>query len=183
MSRAHVVVVWIVLVALNHQCLADVEVVSNVPAQPFKAQVKRVVAALDFLGEALTPDEQTAMDVAMNEEDELLAVQKLQELLDRRVLISVNINPESRVKVARGEAPALLNQQGWSVFLIKVHNEGGVTARLSASSPNSAPVYKPSTGNPAPRTTVRPLDVPDRWLDLEMFDKQPLVQQLSGLLV
>ena len=37
----------------------------------------------------------------------------------------VNINPESRVKVARGPAAAELVEQGWRVFLVKVHNEGG----------------------------------------------------------
>jgi hypothetical protein len=42
-------------------------------------------------------------------------------VLDARCLAGVNINPESRVKVARGAAAAELVQQGWRVFLVKVH--------------------------------------------------------------
>src|SRR5687767_15078021 len=37
-------------------------------------------------------------------------VARLQELLDPHVLLTVSINPESRVKVARGEAAAQLRQ-------------------------------------------------------------------------
>jgi hypothetical protein len=48
--------------------------------------------------------------------------------LDPLCLAFVNVNPESRVKVARGPAKAQLVEQGWSVFLIKVHNDAGLTA-------------------------------------------------------
>ncbi len=59
----------------------------------------------------------------------------LQAVLDPLCLVGVNINPESRVSVVRGAAKAALNEQGWSVFLIKVHNEAGVTAPLRRQQP------------------------------------------------
>src|SRR6266850_3285498 len=148
----------------------DLPIVRGVEAQPLKAQVKRVADALELLGEPLTKDQQTALDKAvanMNADDAIEAIQKI---LDQRCLVGVNINPESRVKVARGAAPAQLVEQGWRVFLVKVHNEGGVTAELRATSPNAAPLYTRSSGRPDPRVSVKPNEVGDRWMDLATFD-------------
>jgi len=155
--------------------------VEDVAAQPLKAQVKRVAEALDFLGQPLTKPEQAAFQAAQNETDDLRAVKALQAVLDARVLAAVNINAESRVKVSRGPAAANLHEQGWSVFLVKVHNEAGVTAKLRVSSPNAAPLHQRSTGAADPKPSVKPQDVPERWIDVSTFDQQPLVDKLSGL--
>ncbi len=158
-----------------------VPLVDNVELQPLKAQVQRVVDALGFLGEPLSGRERRALERAYGRNDSLQAITEIQKVLDTRVLLSVHINPESRVKVARGTASAELNEQGWRVFLVKVHNEAGVTAELAGSSPNAAPLYVRSTGSPDPMPTVTEQDVPDRWLDLHMFNSQPLEKELSGL--
>jgi len=160
---------------------APVPLVEGVTAQPLKAQVKRVADALKHLGQPLDPARQTALQEAIKEMDEAKAVVKIQQILDPLTLASVNINPESRVKVAPGAAPAVLAEQGWSVFLVKVHNEAGVTAPLGVQSANAAPVYKRSTGQAAPALQVTPADVPDRWMDIQSFDQQPLNKTLSGL--
>lgn len=158
----------------------QVPLVEDVPLQPLKAQVRRVVEALEFLGEPLTAAEAAVLRTAL-ESDAPESATQLQKLLDTRVLAMVNINPESRVKVGPGNARKQLVQNGWSVFLVKVHNEAGVTAPLKVSSPNAAPVQKPSTGSPAPPQSIRPSDVTDRWCDLAMFDQQPMTPTLSGL--
>ncbi|MFM9117286.1 MAG: CehA/McbA family metallohydrolase, partial [Planctomycetota bacterium] len=162
---------------------ADLELFDDVAMQPLKAQVRRLADALDYLGEPLTANQRRELDAALAETDERRAVVALQKVLDPLALIGVQINPESRVKVQRGAAPAQLHEQGWKVFLVKVRNEAGVTAKLAAKSPNAAPVYKQSTGSPAPNKTVTAADLPDRWLDLAMFDQQPLEPTLSGLKV
>jgi hypothetical protein len=152
--------------------LADeLTIVADVPEQPFEAQVKRVVAALDFFGAPLTKDQAAAVDKAIEDKDSAAALQKL---LDPLCLAAVNVNPESRVKVSLGPAAKKLVQNGWTVFLVKVHNEAGVTAKLACGSPNAAPLYKQSTGNPDPKPSVKESDVPHRWLDVSMFEKQPL---------
>lgn len=155
--------------------------VEGVAAQPLKAQAKRVAEALRYLGQPLTAAQQTALNDALKEMDEAKAVAAIEQVLDPLALALVNINPESRVKVAPGEAPPVLVEQGWSVFLIKVHNEAGVTAPLGIQSPNAAPVYKRSTGQAAPALDVTPTDVPDRWMDVRTYDQQPLNKTLSGL--
>ncbi len=172
----------VLVVALTSWAAAEeLPLVKGVEAQPLKAQARRVAEALDYLGEPLSAEEKAALEKAtanMNADEAVLAIQKV---LDPRCLAGVNINPESRVKVARGPAKAELVEQGWRVFLVKVQNEGGVTAPLVATSPNAAPLYRRSTGSPDPQPTVLPQDVPNRWLDIATFDQQPLVAKLSGL--
>lgn len=159
----------------------QVSLIVDVPVQPFKAQVKRVVESLKFLGEPLALEDQKQLQTALDSDakDSVLAIQKI---LDKRVVATVNINPESRVKVGPGAAAKTLVQNGWSVFLVKVHNEAGVTAPLKVESKNAAPVQKRSTGSPEPATAIKKSDVTDRWCDIAMFDGQPMRRTLSGLL-
>jgi len=58
-------------------------------------------------------------------------------LLDPHVLLLVQLNPEARVKVKRGPAPATLQQGGYTPILIKVHNESTVTKPLRIASPQA----------------------------------------------
>ena len=115
----------------------DLPMVNDVEVQPFAAQVKRVIEALEMLGQPLAASEKTRIDKALAADDQKAAVRKLQEVLDPHCLIGININPESRVKSAQGLAAPRLVQNGWTVFLVKVLNEAGVTAELLATSPNA----------------------------------------------
>jgi hypothetical protein len=110
--------------------------------------------------------------------------------LDRRVLVNISISPESRVSVTRGAVEATLVEKGWRAFLVKVRNNAGVTAQLKAASPNALPVYARGrdpkipggfSTDPRPQQKITPGEVSNRWLELMMFDKQPLEARLSGL--
>ncbi len=159
----------------------ELPMVEGVEAQPLKAQVKRVAEALKFVGQPLTKDQQAALDEALASADDAKSVAAIQRVLDPLVLAGVHINAESRVKVAIGAAKKQLHEQGWSVFLVKVHNQGGVTAPLVVASPNAEPVYIRSSNGKNPDPLVKPSDVPDRWMDISSFDKPPLNARLSGL--
>lgn len=159
----------------------ELPLVTDVELQPLAAQVTRVADALKLAGAPLTRDERAALDSALAETDPAKAVKKIQELLDPLCLAGIGINAESRVQVQAGGAKKELMEQGWRVFLVKVHNEAGVTAVLRANSPNSAPVYEAGRSDPEPPATIKQSDVAQRWLDLSMFDSQPINKQLSGL--
>ena len=108
-----------------------------VEAQPLAANIRARVQALEYLGAPLPAD-------LRDQSDESRAgsrCRKLQELLDAHVLLAVHINPEARVKVARGPAPAVLQQAGYTPVLVKIINESGGTQRLRIGSPQSGPVY------------------------------------------
>jgi len=155
------------LAAAAHLLAApDLPIVKDVEPQPFIAQISRLIEAMEYSGAPFDPKTRKALDGALAKADP----EALQQILDPHCLFAVNINPESRVKVARGPAAAELAEQGWRQFLVKVENEAGVTAPLRAKSPNAQRLH----GSPAE-------DVPNRWLELALFDSQPLQPALSGL--
>ena len=97
----------------------DVPMIEDVPMQPFKAQIKRVVEALNFLGEPLSQADLAALNKAMDSDDQksVIAIQKI---MDRRVIASVNINPESRVKSWTGPS----RQTTGSKWLVGIPGQG-----------------------------------------------------------
>jgi hypothetical protein len=146
-------------------------VVTTVDHQPLAAQVSRLLEALQFLGEPL-PAEETAQlkQLTSAPADRAQAAAEIQKILDRHCLVGVEINPESRVKVQEGPAKADLIEQGWRTFLVKVMNQAGITPVLAAESPNAGMLAGSEEWK-----------VSRRWLDIRMFDKQPLRPRLSGL--
>ncbi len=144
-------------------------VITGVEAQPLLVQVQRVQEALAFLGEPLPEKDHAALAALKADGGEKVAA-TVQDILDRHCLAVVNINPEARVKVASGPAPRVLSEGGWRHFLIKVHNEAGVTAPLDMESEQARAVPN------APQDKVA-----DRWLEASMFTARPLEKTLSGL--
>jgi hypothetical protein len=151
-------------------------VVNKVGAQPLAAQVKQLMEALDYLGNPLPQASRAAVDAALKENDPAKQVQAIQEALDPFCLMGVHINPESRVKVAIGNAPPELMENGWRQFLIKVQNEAGVTSELKAESPQAAEIYTRDTRRPITGEMIR-----DRWMEMQMFNARPMRKELSGL--
>jgi hypothetical protein len=142
----------------------------DVEGQPLAANVTRLLQALDFLGAPLSKEQTSAIQEAAKERN----AKKLQELLDPHVLVVVSLNPESRVKAARGPATVELQQGGYTPVLLKVVNDSTVTEALRISSPQAGPIFSGGgAGNAKPDK--------DRFLDVEIFNKQPLTANLSGL--
>lgn len=145
-------------------CAEVLPIVQGVELQPLAAQAQRVLQALDVMGEPQISVQRSLASAA--------TVEDIQKLLDSYCLAGININPESRVKVEQGQARPLLIQNGWRSFLVKVHNDAGITAVLAVDSPNAGQLANSSAGQ-----------VDRRWLDLRMFNKQPMKAHLSGLTV
>lgn len=172
---------WIVALSLLLPACAAGRQAASVPLQPLAQQVRRLEDTLDFVGQPLPAKTHAAINQAIASTDEDAAVAALQAALDPFVLITVDINAESRVKVGRGPAEPNLVQGGSRFFLVKVSNQAGVTAPLTAASPNSGRVFVRSTGNPAPKMTLTDADVRDRWADISIFNGPPASKTLSGL--
>ena len=107
----------------------------------------------------------------------------IQDILDPYCLAMVSINPESRVKVDRGPAKAKLIQGGWTSFLIKVHNEAGITPQLKVQSANAYPLLHVSSGKArtSPDKLISRAEVENRFLEMVMYNNRPLQPNLSGL--
>jgi hypothetical protein len=152
-----------------------------IPLQPLAQQVRQLEDALNYLGQPLPAADQRRINEAIGNPDEAAAVAQLQAVLDPYVLLSVDINPESRVKVEQGAAKPDLVEAGTRLFLIKVANNGHVTAPLSVVSPNSGPVYVRSSGNPAPPIELTARDSAERWADISLYQQPPMRRRLTGL--
>ena len=153
-------------------CESRLPIVAGVPLQPLVSQVTRLSAAAEYLGASLPPDHRRELEVAFNMTDETSAVTAIQRVLDCHCLVGVEINPEMRVKVAPGPARPELVEHGWRQFLVKVHNQAGTTAVLRGISSQARRL-----------AGAMPDELQNLWLDLQMFDSQPLTRTLSGLLL
>jgi hypothetical protein len=89
----------------------------------------------------------------------------VQVALNQKTQLEVEINPESRVKVALGGAACVLDSPGWNYRLLKVVNLAGVTAPLRVASPQAR------SGDAGSR---------DQWLDVELYGGDRPVEKLSG---
>jgi len=185
--RAWLTVLFRVVIglALIHQSPAAVpEAVVPVAAQPLAANVTRLMEALDFLGASLPLDVKKSLAEAARKPD----AERLQQLLDEHALFIVELNPESRVKVRRGPAKAVLRQGGYTPVIVKVVNLSTVTKELRISSPQAGQVYAGMTSLSAKRMQREPLreletrtPSTNQFLDTEMFTRPPMTPHLSGL--
>src|SRR5262245_42442121 len=168
-------------------CLADDAISTiDVEGQPLAAGARRVAQALELLGYPLPARAATDLEAAAKNRD----APGVQKALDSHVLLVVAINPESRVKVLRGPAPAKLQQGGFVPALVKVVNESTVTKRLRIVSPQSGPVYAGAAPLSLQRQQQTELgenpnkaNDKERFLSVEMFAAPPLSDKLSGLAV
>lgn len=164
----------------------DVLEVVPVEGQPLAANVDRLMQALEFLGVPMPEAKAIMLREAAKSRD----ATALQRLLDPDVLFEVSINPESRVKVRRGPAKAILQQAGYTPVVVKVVNASTVTKRLRMVSQQSGPVYAGVAELSMKRQQQEELRenenrdrASDRFLALEMFSSPPLTDRLSGLAV
>ena len=146
--------------------LMGVSFLNGSPASDDQAVIlnaKKLVDALNFVGAPLS----------VKNKNEVLNAEKtddIEKVLDPLSIVSITINPESRVKVnGLMKTPSLI-EKGWSSYLVKVINQAGVTAPLEVSSPQSQPLAN------SPAKLVN-----DRWLDIDVFRKKPLNPTLSGV--
>ena len=142
--------------------LRDPPLVQDVDPHQLIAQAWLVLAATEVLGAPFAVEDMRALRAMLHGTGDAAATEAaaaIQRVLDRSCLVDVQVNPEMRVKVARGPAhPALVGGE-WGTFLVKVRNEAGVTAALRATVMWGA----------------------HRWLEVATFDDAPLPPTLSGL--
>ena len=177
------VVIAVLLLAATPDGTARAGALAGVARQPLAAQARRVREALESLGQPLPAEPAARLGAALALDDDESAVKAIQDALDPLCVAVVEINPESRLKASIGPGAKRLVQHGWTVFLVKIVNEAGITAPLTAKSPNARPVVKPSSGSPKPDPGLTAAEVADRWADLGMVDERPMTPTLSGLRV
>lgn len=166
---AALLVVALPLLSLRFATAQPVEV----EGQPLAENAKRLLEALTFLGAPLPQETNTKLKQAIKDQD----AKQIQNLLDPHALVLIHINPEARVKVKRGEGKAVLQQTGYTPVLLKIVNESTVTKKLNISSPQAGPIYSGGFAGEKQKPDKK------RFLDVEIFRKPPMTENLSGLKV
>jgi hypothetical protein len=160
----------------------------KVDLQPLAAQARRVADALDVLGAPLPATEKAALEAAATDKNNDGGVKAIQAVLDKHCLAEVTVAADKEpdhwtLSAKAGAAKPELAEQGWRIFLVKIHNVAGVdSAELRVDSPNSLPLTRASSNGPSPKV-VPVAEVGKRFLDLMAFGSQPLVRDLSGLAI
>jgi hypothetical protein len=177
-SHPFLAAVLLGLAALPAQA-AELPKVKKVDLQPLAEQVRRLGDALEFLGTPLPAADLDTLKAAAADKEH--GVETIQNILDKHCLLGVRIGAGNKLEVQAGPARPELAEQGWRVFLVKVDNAAEAErVELRIDSPNALPLYQRSTGKPDP-TVTSVGEVGKRFLDLEMFNKQPMLERLSGL--
>jgi hypothetical protein len=136
-------------------------IVEEVDSTLLQKQIRRLQEVIqDSLS---TADRAVLRDLAEAKDD---IGERVQKLLDPYCLIGVTINPESRVKAARGPRTAELIRGREALILIKVQNDAGVTQGLRVSGEQLRGAADGSDKN--------------RWLEAAIQVKKPLEAKLSG---
>ena len=135
--RRTLVSLFATLLVVNPLRAQSLAVVDEVPWPHLRDHCRELLAGLEAAKAPLPAETVRALRGLLDKEpaDPDAAVAAVQKLLDPHCLIGVSINPESRVKAARGPAAAELPRGREVVVLIKVHNDGGVTHPLTVSGP------------------------------------------------
>lgn len=176
-----IISVWIALPVLDLNAQQ-----SDSIGQPLSQNVRRLIDVFELLGR---PFPKSTLDDLL----EAIKVEnsdRLQTILDDRVLCTVAINPESRAKVERGPAAAVVQQAGYTPFLIKIVNQGAIKSGLRLSSPQAgapfagvAPLSMQRQEQLGLLENQQPFNGPRRFLHMEVFSKPPLTSNLSGVAV
>jgi hypothetical protein len=153
---------------------ADVPVV-DVDGQPLGANVSRLITTLETLGTPLPEAAAKDLKKAIEDKD----AKKIQELLDKHVLFAITINPEARLKVAKGPGSTSLQQSGWTPVVVKVMNDSTVKKQLKIMSPQAGDRYS-GRGEKNPKDDPK---IADRFLGVEVYSQPPMTDTLSGLKV
>jgi hypothetical protein len=166
MARSYLSILALVLLAGPIWAQSDLPLVEDVDGKALCQHVKNLLSALDKQHAALPAETLEKLRPLLDKEtSDPAATEAIQKALDAHCLLGVSINPESRVKAARGPAAPELIQNETKFMLIKIHNDAGVTAALTVSGPQIAAPGKAAD---------------EHWLEASVVTEAPLTAKLSG---
>src|SRR5262249_42740215 len=102
---------------------------ADIPPQPYFASVKRALEALEKLGAPLAPEDAQKLK-ALASQNDADAVGAAENILEHYTLAHVVTSADGYAHATAGKAPKTLIEQGWRVFLVRVSNPIGTTAKL-----------------------------------------------------
>jgi hypothetical protein len=160
------VVLSLAVVAGQLRGQSPLPLVEDADCKALRAHARTLITGLEKQKAALPAEALAGLRPLLDKEpdDPDAAAKAIQTILDAYCLIGVSINPESRVKAARGLAVVELKQNETKYVLVKIHNDAGVTAALTV------------TGS----QLVAPGKTGDGWLEAAVVTEAPFAAKLGG---
>lgn len=106
---------------------------SAVDPQPYFANVKRALEALEKLGAPVAANDVRQIG-GLARQNDAAAVSAAEEILGRYTLATLSVGPNDATHIVAGGAPRQLIEQGWRMFLVRVENPSAKTDSLLFSS-------------------------------------------------
>jgi hypothetical protein len=184
--RLQLIACWSVLVVLTGIARGEpvaLPIFEDIEVQPLLVHAQRVREAMDYLGTPLSDAAKAKLDQAARMPD-AQAARLVQEALDPYCILGARITADNQVLVVPGPAQRQLVENGWRQFLVKVHNIPASKDYLIAVSPQALAVhvspFQQALLGPYATTKAPAEEIPNRWLDIQVFDGRPLAPPLSG---
>ena len=149
--------------------------------QLFLTRTKNLIPAFNKTGISISEKDRLALQKGVSEKNANAVVS----VLDRYTLLKIDINNDEKISVKQSIIKPVLQQNGWTAFLIKVNNNVGITKRLEIASEEAKSVYDGGEkiygmGGDAKGSVVSNQDIKNRWLDFNFFTEHPVTDTLSG---
>jgi hypothetical protein len=117
-------------------------IVTGIAKQPLMVHVDSLLQALSFVGRPISDSDRTSLYAAAQQLPDDKAVVSIQQILDRYALVRLEVDPLRKVTVIPMTGSVeTLTKNGWTTFLVKVHNQARVTDPVDVDSPEAAMPY------------------------------------------
>ncbi len=165
----------VLLALLPARARAPLPTVDDVEWGPFRAHCVSLLKALDAAKAPLPPATLRALQPLLSAEprDKQAASAAIQKLLDAHCFVGVHVNPESRVKAARGQGAVALVRDQPTLVLVRIHNEGGVTHSLAVDGPQIVRPGKKGADRWLEASIVAPARLTGRRLEYRLLRLTP----------
>lgn len=152
-------------------------------AQPFCANVLRLLETLEYLGQQLPPDDVTRLRMSLKQLD-VAAVQKI---LEPHVGVNLSVS-EGVVECTSRQGPLRVQQYGLIPVICRIQNETGKRFRVRLRSEQAGPIYAGASLPILARQAQTELldnenrdQNANRFLTCEWYKDAPMREELSGL--
>lgn len=163
--------------------LNDLHAVSQINSsdQLFITNTKNLIPALKQNGLSISEKDQLALEngIAKKNTNAIVSV------LDRYTLLKIDITADKKMAVERSMIKPVLQQNGWTSYLIKLKNNSSIHQKLQIASEEAKAVYDGGEkiygmGGDSKGSVVTGEDIKNRWLDFTLFKEYPTTDTLSG---
>ena len=154
---------------------------TNPSDQFFINKTKKLSPAMKKTGLVISEKDQLALQKGIAEKNS----NAVASVLDRYTLLKIAVTADTKIEVEQSMINPVLQQNGWTAFLIKINNSSSIHKKLEIACKEAKSVYDGGEkiygmGGDGKGSVVTNEDIKNRWLDFGLFTEYPMTDTLSG---